>query len=452
MRKVLVGRRTLSARIDCAQAESITDFLRVLEHAIGFVPSFSALYSLRAYVDMIVSFGKAEKISSSSAQQLAELLGTLSLALQAVHLSGRVLSHSPIIVFDNFDVLLTRAAEADVKSAELLEALVTWAVEQTDRDYGHVVFVAESTFAEERLQAFPCLRGKLNVVVARDAPRDQVVPFVQERLSVDREEANAVFDLVGGRLRDLEAFVDRMSVAAARGASLTDELQAVRAETTRSLVLRLFGEKAFVDRTDGMWRPYHVWHLCRAFGGLQARVPLLADEEIRERDLLLSDDDGRPMVSLAEVLLYPFKGDEVAVRALVMEGILSVIRSRQGAEYRTLAPASPLVAQSLRSLLEDGAHAEFRRGMNGMLIVTDLDKYTKEIRSIQDELISFAQARSTVGRATRERMVVLEERLEVLNRYTADKERQLQALRSAAGRGLSLPYFPKVGNATADDD
>ena len=146
VRSIMKG-RPFCVRIDCAAArltdnsgttDSGSTFLDILERAVGFAPSFSALTTFTAYFESFFPM-KKNVLSSSLKSQLTHVLTTLENALRIVSTTYPRDHKKPynysLIVFDSFHELIQSmedvSNEERKKAQTLFEVLMKFVVHVT---------------------------------------------------------------------------------------------------------------------------------------------------------------------------------------------------------------------------------------------------------------------------------------------------------------------------------
>ncbi|RKP09762.1 RNA12 protein-domain-containing protein [Thamnocephalis sphaerospora] len=339
--------------IDCDALLTARDNQETVERLasqIGYIPQFRILSKISAMVDSMINVttGASAGFSSDTRERIKEILGTCAEALEEYgkdswldkllgergpnrkHYLYAAMKDDgpperrdyPIVILDGF--FNTEGEHDD----QIWRDLATWANVLVERNIAHVVFVCRNGAAAELPlnQAMP--NRSFNVISLRDGGPSVALQYVRNRLSdhaVPVEELIPCVEQLGGRLTDLESFVQKIIGGLTPEAALKDIVYRSEAELRKYVTRDPTSYDAVHHATA--WSSLQFWHM----------VTLLADHE---------------QVSYDAVRQHPlFDGNDEALRGMERADLIHLER-RHGRPF-SIVPAKNIYRVAFQRMCRD---------------------------------------------------------------------------------------------------
>lgn len=319
----------INVRAMLDQASDEYEFVRRLSRTFGYFPALLAFAQISTFLDAVVpGSGKLAK-GNEATNQIQKILSCTTEALfkmQWWRLRGKDPVHGgappPLFIIHGF------TSENKDRQPGFFDLLVGWAAYVTDMRLARVLFVADQSFGEPAMLAVLKDRpDMLEVSQLRDAELPVVRAFLVRSLGED--EAQQVPDVhlraVGGRFLDVCALIALLKNGATPDVAVRVLVEAA-ATTVRTLLVG--------NRPSAQWTRTHLWRAMRLLATKPNDAPVPYD------------------VFLWEV----FRGDEVALRSMLLSNLITVVRSTMPTDAHELRSHGVTAVAALRRSLQD-AHS-----------------------------------------------------------------------------------------------
>ncbi|KAG0366425.1 RNA12 protein-domain-containing protein [Gamsiella multidivaricata] len=371
---------------ELANARSEGEVLTNLAKQVGYVPLFQFMNTFNNMMDMAIAATTGQKagLSATFEGQLKKILDTLTVAIQQASPTRNMSNVSPESIMKKIEVTLEekahraevtstsegtmptqnigprRAARAKAKAKkdaekeeskwcdpddipvilidgymsrekgqhtkELWTFLAEWAAVLVENHVAHVIFISNNVAAAKPLsKALPNMT--FETIVLSDASLDSAMEFVYKHL--DKEEypnLKKSVEVIGGRLTDLELFVQKVKSGMSPEDSVRDILGRAIIEVRKN---------AFdFDSTDNKtlsWTPIQFWAIMK--------------------QLAVSDS-----ISYDELKIDPLsKGDEAPFAGMEQAELIT-ISHKNGRPY-AVKPGKPIYRAAFQQILLDEGFA-----------------------------------------------------------------------------------------------
>ncbi|KAF9582484.1 mitochondrial escape protein 2 [Lunasporangiospora selenospora] len=360
---------------ELANARSEGELLSNLARQIGYIPLFQFMATINNMMDVAITATTGQKagLSATFEGQLKKILDTLTAAIQQASPTRDMTNTSPDAIMKKIEMTveekLRRAEQAltgecepilrgeskrksrkrreaeeskwcdpdDIPiividgymtrdkgplAKELWTHLADWAAVLVENHVAHVVFITNNVAASKPLaKALPNMT--FETLVLADAPLESSLEYVYKHL--DREEYPDLIEpvqTIGGRLTDLELFVQKI-----KGGLTSDE--AMHDILTRAVVEVRKNAYDF-DNSDGRtlsWTPIQFWTVMKALANTDA-------------------------VSFDELKIHSlFKNDEAPFSAMEQAELISIVH-KNGRPF-ALRPGKPIYRSAFQEILLD---------------------------------------------------------------------------------------------------
>ncbi|KAG0042886.1 mitochondrial escape protein 2 [Gryganskiella cystojenkinii] len=227
----------------------------------------------------------------------------------------------PVVVIDGY-----MCREKGPHAKELWTVLADWAAVLVENHVAHVVFISNNVSASKPLsKALPNMTFEM--IVLSDASLDSAMEFVYKHLDKeDYPNLKKCVQIIGGRLTDLELFVQKVKSGMGPEDAVNDILGRAVIEVRKSAFDFDTSEKKSVS-----WTPIQFWTVLR--------------------ELAVSD-----VVSYDELKIHPlFKNDEAPFSAMEQAELIN-IGHKNGRPY-SVRPGKPIYRAAFQEILADDGFA-----------------------------------------------------------------------------------------------
>ncbi|KAG0317887.1 mitochondrial escape protein 2 [Dissophora globulifera] len=372
---------------ELANARSEGEVLTGLAKQVGYIPLFQFMNNLNNMMDMAITATTGQKagLSATFEGQLKKILDTLTIAIQQSSPTRNMSNVSPEAIMKKIETTLEekarraehaasgsgtttseeeaeitakRASRAEAKkkreqeeskrcdpddipvvvidgymarekgqhTKELWTFIADWAAVLVENHVAHVVFISNNVAASKPLsKALPNMT--FETIVLTDASLDSAMEFVYKNL--DREEHPNLMEsvkVIGGRLTDLELFVQKVKSGMKPEDAVNDILGRAVIEVRKSA----FDFDASENKTLS-WTPIQFWAILRQLAATES-------------------------ISYDELKLHPlFKGDEAPFGAMEQAELIT-IHQKSGRPY-VVRPGKPIYRAAFQEILSDSGFA-----------------------------------------------------------------------------------------------
>ncbi|KAG0304712.1 mitochondrial escape protein 2 [Dissophora globulifera] len=372
---------------ELANARSEGEVLTGLAKQVGYIPLFQFMNNLNNMMDMAITATTGQKagLSATFEGQLKKILDTLTIAIQQSSPTRNMSNVSPEAIMKKIETTLEekarraehaasgsgtttseeeaeitakRASRAEAKkkreqeeskrcdpddipvvvidgymarekgqhTKELWTFIADWAAVLVENHVAHVVFISNNVAASKPLsKALPNMT--FETIVLTDASLDSAMEFVYKNL--DKEEHSNLMEsvkVIGGRLTDLELFVQKVKSGMKPEDAVNDILGRAVIEVRKSA----FDFDASENKTLS-WTPIQFWAILRQLAATES-------------------------ISYDELKLHPlFKGDEAPFGAMEQAELIT-IHQKSGRPY-VVRPGKPIYRAAFQEILSDSGFA-----------------------------------------------------------------------------------------------
>ncbi|KAK3846721.1 MAG: RNA12 protein-domain-containing protein [Linnemannia gamsii] len=345
---------------ELANARSESELLTNLAKQVGYTPLFQFMNTINNMVDVAITATTGQKagLSATFEGQLKKILDTLSIAIQQASPISDLSNTSPDAIMKRIEATLeektrlseqirSREVNSDDKDVEcdpdeipiividgymsrekgphakeLWTYLADWAAVLVENHIAHVVFLTNNVTASKPLaKSLPNM--PFEHIILTDATLESALEFVYNHL--DRDEFPDLIQsiqTIGGRLTDLELFVQKIKSGTKPEAAVKDILGRAVVEVRKN---------AFdFDNSDGRtlnWTPLQFWAVMKQLAAHEA-------------------------ASFDELKIHPlFKNDESAFSAMEQAELISIVH-KHGRPY-AVRPGKPIYKAAFQNILSD---------------------------------------------------------------------------------------------------
>ncbi|KAJ2849584.1 mitochondrial escape protein 2 [Coemansia brasiliensis] len=356
-----------------AAGHSELEQMTQLAHQLGWWPVFNSIISITSAIDVMATAatGSSAGISATPESQVRRILETLALVLanirherkqahlhSASHASAPV--HAlppedvPVIVFDSL-------LDADIKFAPVI---LDWATSIVEAGLAHCIITATSISGYHEVQrAQP--QNAASLISLNDASPMEAVTLLQKQLvpsldptnqeaseSVNESIAHAA-TVLGGRLEDLQLFVQKVRAGESGAAALESIVQRAITEVRKYA----FSDDSEVGQCEHTWTPEQFWFLLTEL----AQRSEIEYDRIRSSALFAGKDDALLGLAEAQLITMVYNHDRPA----------------------RIRPGRPVYAAAFERILQDPG---FACSMTVKMNKKFVDLETAKIRAAEDEL------------------------------------------------------------------
>ncbi|KAJ2452634.1 mitochondrial escape protein 2 [Coemansia sp. RSA 2336] len=352
-----------------AAGHSELEQMTQLAHQLGWWPVFNSIISITSAIDVMATAatGSSAGISATPESQVRRILETLALVLANIrherkqaHLHSASPVHTlppediPVIVFDSL-------LDTDIKFAPVI---LDWATSVVEAGLAHCIITATSISGYHEVQrAQP--QNAASLISLDDASPMEAVTLLQKQLlpSLDptSQEATAAVNnsisraasVLGGRLEDLQLFVQKVRAGESGPAALESIVQRAITEVRKYA----FSDDSEVGQCEHTWTPEQFWFLLTEL----AQRPEIEYDRIRSSALFAGKDDALLGLAEAQLITMVYNHDRPA----------------------RIRPGRPVYAAAFERILEDPG---FACSMTVKMNKKFVDLETAKIRAAEDEL------------------------------------------------------------------
>ncbi|KAF9576301.1 mitochondrial escape protein 2 [Mortierella alpina] len=398
---------------ELANARSEGEILTTLAKQVGYIPLFQFMNTLNNMMDMAITATTGQKagLSATFEGQLKKILDTLTIAIQQSSPTSGMSNVSPEAIMKKIELTLeekARKADESAKSdslpvqsidskqarkakkdkakeetkwcdpddipvviidgymsrekgphaKELWTFLADWAAVLVENHVAHVIFISNNVATAKPLsKALPNMT--FETIVLSDATLDSAMEFVHKHL--DREEyPNLIRPVktIGGRLTDLELFVQKVKAGMGPEDAMNDILGRAVIEVRKSAFDFDNSEK------KQNWTAIQFWTVMK----LLAKADAVSFDELRIHPLFKNDES-------------PFGGMEQAE--------LITIHHRNGRPF-SVRPGKPIYRAAFQEILSDEGFAAFMDLESSTFLEKDestkVAKWEAELRELSNLL------------------------------------------------------------------
>ncbi|KAF9951110.1 mitochondrial escape protein 2 [Mortierella alpina] len=396
---------------ELANARSEGEILTTLAKQVGYIPLFQFMNTLNNMMDMAITATTGQKagLSATFEGQLKKILDTLTIAIQQSSPTSGMSNVSPEAIMKKIELTLEEKARKAVESEgampvqsidsklagkakkdkakeetkwcdpddipvviidgymsrekgphakELWTFLADWAAVLVENHVAHVIFISNNVATAKPLsKALPNMT--FETIVLSDATLESAMEFVYKHL--DKEEyPNLIHPVktIGGRLTDLELFVQKVKAGMGPEDAMNDILGRAVIEVRKS---------AFdFDNADKKqnWTAIQFWTVMK----LLAKSEAVSFDELRIHPLFKNDES-------------PFGGMEQAE--------LITIHHRNGRPF-SVRPGKPIYRAAFQEILSDEGFAAFMDLESSTFLEKDestkVAKWEAELRELSNLL------------------------------------------------------------------
>ncbi|KAJ1513292.1 mitochondrial escape protein 2 [Coelomomyces lativittatus] len=193
------------------QARSSMDVIRHVAKQIGYFPFFHSLDRYWGYLDtaLSASLGARTGISVSDESSFQNILDCAAMALLKLSQKRKENEPYPVVILDHF--LMQKHG---FPSPQFYEQLALWAGQLVELGIAHVIVISNSNAETEVIRTLtPVLPTKsIDVITLRNMPDAQAKSFLIHHLpTLSKKDFEEVVTKLGGRTRDLEVFIQKIS-------------------------------------------------------------------------------------------------------------------------------------------------------------------------------------------------------------------------------------------------
>ncbi|KAK9717133.1 mitochondrial escape protein 2 [Basidiobolus ranarum] len=366
--KKLTGDCKHKVIIDCKKisaARNDNELLKNLAKQVGYFPLFSYLVGATNLLDNFVSATTGQKagLSSTTGSQIKKILECIAISLHSVVRKIKkdhedeskekpMLPENediPIVIIDGFMHKETEQLQ------DLWTNLAEWGALLVEGKLAHVIFVSKNVAALKHLsKALP--QKPIDVVTLRDASPDNAMAYVQHALGTgDLPELKESVSLLGGRLTDLEQFIQKVKM----GFTPTEAIDDIIHKSLNELRKNAFGGD-FSKQKQLQWSPIQIWYLIQE---------IIKNAEVNYDQVVFS---------------RLFNGNEEALHAMEYSGLIS-INHVHGRPY-SVRPGKPIYYSVFAELLQDTQFASKMSILTNKQIISEetekILKYEQELKDI----------------------------------------------------------------------
>ncbi|KAG0334793.1 mitochondrial escape protein 2 [Podila horticola] len=372
---------------ELANARSENEVLTTLAKQIGYIPLFQFMNAINNMMDMAITATTGQKagLSATFEGQLKKILDTLTIAIQQSSPTNGMSNVSPEAIMKKIEATLeekSRRAEGTARgehlhvlnmgskgkgknkdkkaldkdqeerskwcdpedipvviidgymsrdkgphSKELWTYIAEWAAVLVENHLAHVIFVSNNVTASKPLsKALPNMT--FETIVLSDATLDSAMEFVYKHL--DKEEYPQLIQSVktiGGRLTDLELFVQKVKTGMSPQDAVHDILSRAVVEIRKNAFDLDRNDK---DKTVG-WTPIQFWAVMKQLATYDS-------------------------VNFDELKIHPlFKNDEAPFSAMEQAELVT-IGHRNGRPF-VVRPGKPIYRAAFQEIISDEGFA-----------------------------------------------------------------------------------------------
>ncbi|KAJ1958326.1 mitochondrial escape protein 2, partial [Linderina pennispora] len=396
--------------IDAAKLSSVhteLEQMTLLAKQLGYWPIFSAIISITNMIDLMVAATTGSKagISATPESQTRKVLDCLALVLTKIR-RDRLIHHQKIareehvgsrgaIADENVDDLLGRndllppedipiIILENVKDKDLMVdgVMLEWAASMVESGLAHVIATTHSIGGYRDIQraqpqravsllslddaspmnALLMLQSQLEPkapqlpqdgrISSKDAEREAAL-YEEQLDAVSSERLGAAVDILGGRLEDLEVFVQKVKAGESIDGSLEDIIQRSITEIRKYA----FSGDAEVGQYEHTWSPEQFWYLLTEL----ARNGSVSYDRIRNSTLFVDKDDALLGLEEAQLISMQYENDRPS----------------------RIKPGRPIFQAAFQRILDDPG---FASSMSVKMNKKFIELETAKIRKAQDEL------------------------------------------------------------------
>ncbi|KAF9426941.1 mitochondrial escape protein 2 [Podila epigama] len=368
---------------ELANARSENEVLSSLAKQVGYIPLFQFMNTINSMMDMAITATTGQKagLSSTFEGQLKKILDTLTIAIQQSSPTKDMSNISPEFIMKKIEATLEEKARRSEAAAqqqgehlvvqhlsskakkklktekeeknhwcdpddipvividgymsrdkgphakELWTFLADWAAVLVENHIAHVIFVSNNVTASKPLsKALPNMT--FETIILSDATIDSAMEFVYKHL--DKEEYPGLkksVQTIGGRLTDLELFVQKVKSGMTPKDAVHDILSRAVVEVRKSA----FDLERSDKEKDVGWTPIQFWAVMK---------------QLAKQDAVQFD----------ELKIHPlFKNDEAPFSAMEKAELIS-IGHKNGRPF-VVRPGKPIYRAAFQEILSDSGFA-----------------------------------------------------------------------------------------------
>eukprot|EP00026_Physarum_polycephalum_P003711 Phypoly_transcript_03725.p1 GENE.Phypoly_transcript_03725~~Phypoly_transcript_03725.p1 ORF type:complete len:736 (+),score=103.59 Phypoly_transcript_03725:134-2341(+) len=382
---VLRGRENV-VYIDFSQVDAIpdADFINHIATSVGYFPNFSFMSQASSWLELLpLGTGKGT-FSWNAHSQLQNILYCLERALRIVaesqqkHPSRSTSKHPPVVVLDGVLESL-RSMENKEEANMLLDMVIHFAVTVSQKkSLSHVLIISHDHTAVEATKKLASAKGgsKIHAIRIGDIKVSAALEFVRTCVnalpntpakdSIDLDLQYAVTQL-GGRLSDLETFVQKVAGGATPRDAISQMLDAAISEIrtegfglTRGKTI----SKSQPSDKDLKWSQAQLWKTIR---------------RIAAEDVIAYDD----------LLFNVFGGNVNALNALLNSNLVRISGSNGG-----VTAYSPLYRSAFVQMTTDKSVSE---AMDIVVMKASLEEAIVSLGRVEDELLKLKSLKVPSG-------------------------------------------------------
>ncbi|KAI9204123.1 RNA12 protein-domain-containing protein [Polychytrium aggregatum] len=299
----------------------------------------------------------------------------------------------PVIVIDGF------LHKDQAKQHYVSELIIEWATFLIEYRLAHVIFVTNNVEVQKKLtKALP--QRSLDVVRLVDASSESAMAFVKKRLGLifTPTDLQTCVESLGGRLKDLELFIQKIHAGATPTAAFNDIVMKSVAE-----VRRIGTGEEDENRSLLPWTPVQFWKIVQVL----SKVEEAPFDDLRFHPL--------------------FKGDDRALRGMERAGLISI--GLQNGRPFVLKPGKPVYRNAFSHLLNDTKFAATMGILTHKALQADeeakINKYLAEMNTITNIITGGGANPDGRGLVSREAKGDLTKRLEFLATLVAESQAKI---------------------------
>ncbi|KAF9364783.1 mitochondrial escape protein 2 [Mortierella sp. NVP85] len=366
---------------ELANARSEGEILTNLAGQVGYIPLFQFMNNLDNMMDMAVTATTGQKagLSANFEGQLKKILDALTIAIQQSSPTKNMSNVSPEVIMKKIEATVEkkahkaeeasgndvptpptdskRKAKAKLKekkkeenkwcdpddipvvvldgfmsrekgphARELWTILAEWAAILAENHIAHVVFISNNVAAPKPLsRALPNMT--FETIVLSDATLESAMEFVNKNLDhEDYPDLTEHVKVIGGRLTDLEMFVQKVKLGMEPNDAKNDILGKAVVEVRKSAFDFETGDKRSLS-----WSPIQFWAIMKALATVEA-------------------------ISYDELKIHPlFRGDEAPFGAMEQAELITITQ-KHGRPF-SVRPGKPIYRAAFQEILLDDGFA-----------------------------------------------------------------------------------------------
>lgn len=272
-----------------------------LAQQVGYFPMFASLVWFANFMDTLFSAATGQKsgLSTSTGNELRRILDMTGLAITELveqqRKSQPFMPNSdknmdyPVVVIYLSDTMgtgqLRQAGPGGVdQSVVFVEQILTWASLLAETTTAHVIVVtrsdgfgsgsstSSSSAILDRVSTWFHQYRRAELVTFKEASDHDTRQFLRTRLPAQFEDErvlDSVMELLGGRLTDLEVFLDKVKAGLTVGEALEEMILAAIAEVRRDGLLSNYNSTSTdaPDQKRAPWTPVQFWYVMKSICG-----------------------------------------------------------------------------------------------------------------------------------------------------------------------------------------